>query len=818
MRNYRTPGGLEDREGEEDTFENPYETNLNFIYNLSSIDFDPLISKLNRDYGHTCLLDDFKNTLLWWTFPNGTLKNKHLMLKSKIAFMDLSHQHTFKDEELLRKLRIHGGDDFVVFSAAHNNLSYVPYDTLSSMSLSLKCLTLCGNNFNLNAVDLQNEGDLHTTTWATFPFMANLNELDVSNCNIQHITRYSFRNLTSLRRLYMSGNKILELQSDTFHHIPSLEYLDLSFMNMFEYTSIPTVTLDTVFRQLYGLKIQQTLFKDLPNLKYLDFSHTKLSRNSAMAFTHLGNNLKYLSLCYTGFPMIGNAILRNTALVALDFSGNVFAAYNILDDSFEGVAGTLSVLFFELSNLKNISWIRSLNNLRILGLAGNNINSISFEMFNNLTSLEVLDLSTNHIGNWYSRVFTNNEKLRILNLRDNNINIITSEMLKDFSLLNLLSLGDNNFVCDCLLRDLVDVSNANSRNMDCAHEIIEEALEYTWDNITENTTAANIVASHTLKRLNSKSSKRIGNKELHSVLKKIRYLYNRTEKYQRTCSPQSPQAGSVVMSKLNDSSMLKFQLLDYKDENYWCFNETEKLSFFELNCHQRSLVDDIVRQLDNLTYYVVVIIGTLLAVSLVGVIIYVKRWHIYYYYSSIKSAALVSETVKDSNENLQSSHENGGANMIYDIFISYCQSDREWVLNELMPNVEENDDIKICLHERDFQIGVTILDNIISCMDRSRSLMLIISSSFLLSHWCQFEMHLAQRRMFDVCRDCLILVFLEEIPRHKRPKNLQYLMDLKTYIKWPGGKNSNKSRQEEYKIFWKRLKRSMQRIAADTVQ
>jgi len=44
------------------------------------------------------------------------------------------------------------------------------------------------------------------------------------------------------------------------------------------------------------------------------------------------------------------------------------------------------------------------------------------------------------------------------------------------------------------------------------------------------------------------------------------------------------------------------------------------------------------------------------------------------------------------------------------------------------------------------QIGVTILDNIISCMDRSRSLMLLISSKFLLSHWCQFEMYLAQHR------------------------------------------------------------------------
>jgi len=116
-------------------------------------------------------------------------------------------------------------------------------------------------------------------------------------------------------------------------------------------------------------------------------------------------------------------------------------------------------------------------------------------------------------------------------------------------------------------------------------------------------------------------------------------------------------------------------------------------------------------------------------------------------------------------------------------------------------------------------------------MDRSRCLLLIVSNSFLLSQWCQFEMHLAQHRyaissnilvsffvnfvsclfrLLETRRDELILVLLEDIPKRKRPKTLTYLMRTKTYIKWPNNiKSPDRSIHEERKIFWKRLQRAL---------
>lgn len=89
-------------------------------------------------------------------------------------------------------------------------------------------------------------------------------------------------------------------------------------------------------------------------------------------------------------------------------------------------------------------------------------------------------------------------------------------------------------------------------------------------------------------------------------------------------------------------------------------------------------------------------------------------------------------------------------------------------------------------------------------MDRSRCLMLVVSESFLLSKWCQFEMHLAQHRLIETRREKLILVLLEDICNKKQSTTLKYLMKTKTYIKWPAdGTNDQKH------LFWKRLKKSI---------
>ncbi|XP_052848623.1 LOW QUALITY PROTEIN: toll-like receptor 13 [Drosophila gunungcola] len=843
-------------------------------------DIKSLIMKYESDDGNRCLLDMIKDEVIWWLYPNGTLKEGTQKFAYKM-YLDLSHGNLKEDSELLRRTKLERR--FIrwrieVFSAAFNTLSAAPFNTLDSMRDSLKFLSLRGNNFSdlipdaeaferflnetrsdvsnttqhrcetllaYNATDLydrecylyfQNNTDTtHTAlmginyeeyvrlllkrfeqlgnkpqfiAWASFPKLPRLVELDISNCSIEYVSKDTFRNVTSLRRLFMSDNKIMTIYHDTFYYIQGLQYLDLSFTNFLTYSyQLQLPTLEMALSLIYGLKIQQYVFKLLPELVYLDLSHSKMTRNSAVAFAHLGAKLRYLSLCYTSIPMVSSTIFKNTVLEGLDLSGNPYLSYNVIDDAFDGIADTLKYLYFEQSNLKDLEWAKSLKNLQVLGLAGNNINALTPHMFQSLESLEILDLSSNHVGNWYRSAFFNNSALKVLNLRSNTINMLSNEMLRDFERLDYLSLGENDFICDCGLRAVVELAATNNKDADCSYNLLNYSQKEVADDLLMAAESLHIDRGLWQSRYlpwlkRSYTNVKDFNRVNHII--KVR-IFSEDHKISK-CSSATP----YHMEELGSDLSLKFQLLDYEASQYYCFNNTDQLQVDELNCQVRAM-SDLAEELHRVTNTVIAVLGSIVGVCILGFIVYLKRWHIHYYYSSLKSAALLSSASKEAVDSFsQISQRDPSA--VYDIFISYCQNDRPWVLNELLPNVEETRDISICLHERDFQIGVTILDNIISCMDRSYSLMLIISSKFLLSHWCQFEMYLAQHRIFEVSKEHLILVFLEDIPRRKRPKTLQYLMDVKTYIKWPAGKGDSGPKSEERKLFWKRLRRTLDAI------
>ncbi|CAM4563677.1 unnamed protein product [Caretta caretta] len=136
-------------------------------------------------------------------------------------------------------------------------------------------------------------------------------------------------------------------------------------------------------------------------------------------------------------------------------------------------------------------------------------------------------------------------------------------------------------------------------------------------------------------------------------------------------------------------------------------------------------------------------------------------------------------------------------------FISYSERDSLWVKNHLIPNLEKEDgSIQICLHERNFIPGKSIIENIINCIEKSHKSIFVLSPNFVQSEWCHYELYFAHHKLFSESSNSLILILLEPIPQYLIPARyhkLKALMAKRTYLEWPKEKS-------KHGLFWANLK------------
>ncbi|KAM4854389.1 toll-like receptor 6 [Thomomys bottae] len=137
----------------------------------------------------------------------------------------------------------------------------------------------------------------------------------------------------------------------------------------------------------------------------------------------------------------------------------------------------------------------------------------------------------------------------------------------------------------------------------------------------------------------------------------------------------------------------------------------------------------------------------------------------------------------------------------YHAFISYSEQDSAWVKNELVPCLEK-DNIQICLHERNFVPGKSIVENIINCIEKSYKSIFVLSPNFVQSEWCHYELYFAHHNLFHEGSNNLILILLEPIPQNIIPSKyhkLRALMAHRTYLEWPVEKS-------KHGLFWANIR------------
>ncbi|XP_013185473.1 toll-like receptor 6 [Amyelois transitella] len=634
---------------------------------------------------------------------------------------------------------------------------------------TLEYMTLYGNSFmdtsstgddyqmsinatELREVDTSNQFGMGRSIWSigfentTF---IHLKELDLRACSIETIGKSVFYGMPNLKALYLGENNIHEIENTAFDKLTNLVHLDISRN---------AIHLDNMANTLL---IRQELSK-LKNLVSIDMSFSLFHPKTFSVFSNLGPKVQRLSLCWTGCQL-SPAAFNNTSIRYLDVSGNL----DVLNDVrvLRGLENSLQVLYANDVKLKDFDVFNNMRQLEILKLTDNELVTIKRDVAMSLRKLQVLDLDKNRFATWLHPIFAGMRSLRLLSLRENNINILSIEMMNDIKDISYIGLSENIIVCNCHTRELIEIAAMNEL-------MLTDKLIYAYNNNTDFN--FNIA----LKEYNEKIIKRTN----------ISFICDRED---------------ACIQELNvsryEGNVGKFLLLDYQtfDDSYSCLQvfESKSIPFMEVqNCNAKSEPHDINKGLDRgVNLLLLLIIPGIMLPFLF--LMFMFRRRIRYFFVTMKNSATLSLISKDEGISESKIYN-------YDVFVSYCHDDRAWMLDQLLPHLEMDCNVSVCLHERDFQVGLSILENIVSCMDRSRTITLVISRQFLLSQWCQFEMHLAQHRLLETRREDLMLILLEDIPRRLRPNTLHYLMLTKTYIVWP-------KEESEQALFWRRLKKSV---------
>lgn len=152
-------------------------------------------------------------------------------------------------------------------------------------------------------------------------------------------------------------------------------------------------------------------------------------------------------------------------------------------------------------------------------------------------------------------------------------------------------------------------------------------------------------------------------------------------------------------------------------------------------------------------------------------------------------------------------------------FISYSQRNANWVIGQLLPKLEGEDSsnqtgLRVCHHERDFIPGRPILDNILRCIEQSRCWVFVLSSHFVQSDWCHYELYFASHQRVTRGMDNIILILLEPLPTYLIPSKyyqLKAMMARRTYLEWP----QDKAKQ---RMFWANLRAALQADLPDSAE
>ncbi|RXN03669.1 toll-like receptor 13 [Labeo rohita] len=656
------------------------------------------------------------------------------------------------------------------------SVSWMALDGLQGFKVEMLLQKACFPS--LRGLHLE-DNQLSLLTDRIFKPCVHLNELHLRNNGVLKMYKSSFKHLVNLTELRIQKNLLTQL-NETLQVLPNLRVLDLHLNNIENLACSDFANL-TQLRQLYLhrnriVTIESCVFKDLETLE-------ELIMNSNQILTVTGTfklgprNLRYL-------------YLTNNKLSAIQ------------NDTF-----------------------KALDSLQMLHLSDNQIFIIEPHAFAGLINLAEMYLSSNKItGRTLSNhlVFAGTPNLQKLELSCNYFAYESQQALQSppfvlLSELRTLQINSQrrglNYIPSNFLNGLknLQVFYAGNLNIENLHvDTFIHTPNLTYLDLTANNLAnRNALTSRLFGPISGLNKITLGRTHLKSLdflvdanlssLTVLRASTNDLQFINKTIIQSLPQL--KVLDLQNNSFTCDCSnawFIDWAVKN----NKTQVLYLNKYECrYPLSLSGKSLAAFNtescNVNYDFICFIyssSIVILTLLISFVYHFLKWQLVYAYYLF--LAFLNDKKRKQTPNLD---------FQYDAFISYNAQEEPWVLEELVPKLEDQHGLRLCLHHRDFQPGKAIIDNIVDAIYNSRKTICLITHNYLKSVWCSHEIQVASFRLFDEQKDILVLVFLEDIPAHQLSPyyRMRKLVKKRTYLRRP-------KPGEDTRAFWQKLKMAIE--------
>ncbi|KAL4234440.1 Toll6p [Mactra antiquata] len=620
----------------------------------------------------------------------------------------------------------------------------------------------------------------------------NITQLIVTGNDLGSIANKTFKNVENVGKIWkliLSANRIVNISVDAFQGFTALSELDLSSNKInvndlkiwLHHISQNYHINHLLMNKMGRYTINEETFSLLnttPALR-LYLEHNGLDQFTTSTLSRL-KGLKLLDL--------DNNNIVDLKLVTMDSLETLRVSRNKLNqlpnfcigNSSESFTKNLTILYMNLNLISSIhnDTFRCLSTIEKVQLARNIITSCPSYFLSSCHNLTYLDLSSNvgHSVNVYPYAFASNSleflkigfngnaldiyqsipdtysglpKLEQLKLMYTNMMYMSNQNVSDlFSPLTSLKIFEC-FKCQLkckLISVLGNKPNLTRVNLKSNYfQAIDHGIFTTESKITELYLGMNKIAHVSSETLPT------------SFLNKLSYFDLSQNPFICDCK----LVWFIDWLRTANKSRIQYYPKGYTcaSPSRWANKRLEEVHFSYLECHPFTIPE-----------WCGLIGGPLVVIIIIsGAFIYQNRWNIKHYIYMLRKRREYMPL--------------NGENFTYDAFVAYNKSVVQWVKDVLIPLLEGEYNLKLCVHDRDFPVGGFINDTIVQHMRESRRLILVLSNSFVNSDWCMFELKVAHSMHIEDNVE-VIAILIEDIEAKNMNNSMKVLLKTTTYLEW----------------------------------